>query len=361
MVDMKRIFSRGLLPLAAAMAMATSQGAVAQSADRLYYDIGGASPFSISAGRGHNPHRTGIGVRWNMNATCGNFDIGATVSNQLNGATAGFQNMMGDVVQNAQGAVASLPAMIIQRANPGLYDLLSNGVLQGRMDFDKSKLSCQNMAERMADAAMGDGLMQRAQAERWQAAAASGDGDVVSAQRQVEQAGGDDDVTWVGGERRGGSGQQPMRVVEDTATAGYNLLHGRSDVTSTSPVSGGGGGWGSVATNSGTWSGGGGVAGGGGGGGGECLGGMCTVWGSPTEAAEWTSNVLGEDELQTCNDCEKRTTQAGTGLMRELETEQQDVHQNLVELVNGSQVPSPENLRAVSAGDGLTVSRSVIE
>lgn len=358
---MKRIFSRGLLPLAAAMAMATSLGAVAQSADRLYYDIGGASPFSISAGRGHNPHRTGIGVRWNMNATCGNFDIGATVSNQLNGATAGFQNMMGDVVQNAQGAVASLPAMIIQRANPGLYDLLSNGVLQGRMDFDKSKLSCQNMAERMADAAMGDGLMQRAQAERWQAAAASGDGDVVSAQRQVEQAGGDDGVTWVGGERRGGSGQQPMRVVEDTATAGYNLLHGRSDVTSTSPVSGGGGGWGSVATNSGTWSGGGGVAGGGGGGGGECLGGMCTVWGSPTEAAEWTSNVLGEDELQTCNDCEKRTTQAGTGLMRELETEQQDVHQNLVELVNGSQVPSPENLRAVSAGDGLTVSRSVIE
>ncbi|WP_249978040.1 integrating conjugative element protein [Vreelandella olivaria] len=357
---MKCIFSRSLLPLAAAMAMTASQGAVAQSADHLYYQIGGASPFSISAGRGYNPHRAGIGVRWNMNATCGNFDIGATVSNQLNGATQGFQNMMGQVVQNAQGAVASLPAMIIQRANPGLYDLLSNGVLQGRMDFDRSKLSCQNMAERMADMAMGDSLMQRAQAENWQVAAQS-TSDVVAAQRQVEQSGGDNGVTWVGGQRRGGSGQQPVRVVEDTATAGYNLLHGRSDVTSSAPVSGGGGGWGSVATDNGTWSGGGGVAGGGGGGTGECLGGMCTVWGSPSEAAEWTSKVLGEDELQTCDSCEKRTTQAGTGLMRELETEQQDVHQNLVALVNGSQAPSPENLRAVSAGDGLTVSRSVIE
>lgn len=54
-----------------------------------------------------------------MNATCGNFDIGATVSNQLNGITNGFQNLMGTVVQNAQSAVASLPAMVIQRANPG--------------------------------------------------------------------------------------------------------------------------------------------------------------------------------------------------------------------------------------------------
>ncbi len=356
---MKRTVLRPMLPVVVAMAMMLGQDAFAQSsADDLYYRIGGASPFSISAGRGHNPHATGLGIRWKMNSTCGNFDVGATVSNQLNGVTNGFQNLMGQVIQNAQAAVASLPAMIIQRANPGLYDLLSNGVLQGRMDFDRSKLSCQQMSERMADMAMGQGLHEIAMAENWQTTAESTN-DVVAAQRQVEQTGGNNGVTWVGGQKRGGRNQPPIRVVEDAATAGYNLLHGRSDTTSTAAVSGGGGGWGSVPTNNGNWIGGG--NGSGGGGAGECHGGMCTVWGSPKEASEWTRTVLGEDELQTCQDCEQRQSQAGTGLMRELEREQQEVYEKLVALVSGSEQPTPENLRDVSAGDGLTVSRGVIE
>ncbi|WP_111414528.1 hypothetical protein [Billgrantia lactosivorans] len=355
---MKRTFLSPILPVVAAMAMTLGQDAQAQSfADDLYYDIGGASPFSISAGRGHNPYKTGMGIRWNMNSSCGNFDIGATVSNQLNGHSNGFQNLMGEVVQNAQAAVAQLPAMIIQRANPGLYDLLSNGVLQGRMDFDKGKLSCQQMAERMADAAMGAGLHEMAVAESWQDAATRND-DVVAAQEQVERSGGNGGTTWVGGQRRGGSNQEPIRVVEDVATAGYNLLHGRDDITSKAAVTGGGG-WGSVPTNEGDWIGGG--NGSGGGGNGECQGGMCTVWGSPEDAAEWTIAVIGEDELQTCEDCEKQRSQAGTGLMRELEKEQREVYEKLVALVAGNEPPTPENLREVSAGDGLTVSRGVIE
>ena len=72
---MKRLFLRPMLPMAAVMALTIGNEAVAQSADNLYYQIGGASPFSISAGRGYNPYARGIGVRWNMNATCGNFDI----------------------------------------------------------------------------------------------------------------------------------------------------------------------------------------------------------------------------------------------------------------------------------------------
>ncbi|MCC5902718.1 MAG: integrating conjugative element protein [Halomonas sp.] len=349
------------LSISLASTLLLSQGVQAQSADNLYYQIGGASPFSISAGRGHNPHVTGIGVRWNMKASCGNFDIGATVSNQLNGVTNGFQNMMGQVVQNAQGAVASLPAMIIQRANPGLYDLLSNGVLQGRMDFDRSKLSCQNMADQMADLAMGQGLHKMAVAENWQSTA-QGTNDVVAAQQQVEQSGGNGGTTWVGGQKRGGQGQEPIRVVKDTARAGYNLLHGRTDPTSNETVSGGGAGWGSVPTNNGNWIGGGGTSGSGGGtGGAECRGGMCTVWATPEAASEWTRSVIGDDDLQTCEDCEQRQSQAGTGLMRELEREQEEVFQRLADLVNGSAAPTPESLRDISAGDGLTVSRGVIE
>lgn len=356
----KRCFR--LMPLASALLVGMLSGpAVAQSADALYYQIGGASPFSISAGRGYNPNSRGLGIQWNMNASCGNFDIGATVSNQLNGLTNGFQNLMGQVVQNAQSAVASLPAMIIQRANPGLYDLLSNGVLQGRIDFDRSTLSCRQMSERMADMAMGQGWQQMAMAENWQSVATTNP-DVVAAQEQVDSSGGDDGVTWVGGQRRGGSGQEPIRVVGDTARAGYNLLHGRADTSSSTPIPGGGGGWGSVATNDGSWIGGGAVPGSAGGGGaGNCLGGMCTVWQGPDEAAEWMQTVVGEQSIRTCDGCERSESQAGTGLVRELEREQQQVYETLSDLVSGTLPLTPENLRQVSAGDGLTVSRGVVE
>src|SRR3546814_4543560 len=77
------------------------------------------------------------------------------IQNQLNGITNGFQNIMSSVIQNATSAVASLPALIIQRADPGLYNLLTNGVLQARLDFDRSKLQCRAMAEKMADMAGG--------------------------------------------------------------------------------------------------------------------------------------------------------------------------------------------------------------
>ncbi|WP_342595571.1 hypothetical protein AAGT95_03555 [Salinicola lusitanus] len=353
---------RTLLPLTLSVTLATPMLAQAQSADSLYYDIGGATPFGASAGLSHSPRMTGMGVSWDVNATCGNFDVGSTVSNQLNGVTNGFQNMMGSVVSNATGAVASLPAMIIQRSNPALYDLLTNGVMQGRLDFDKSKLSCQRMSEQLADATVGGQMQQGAMAENWRDIAA-GNTDAVAAQEEAEAQAGNAGRTWVGGQKRGGSGQQPMRVVEDTAKAGYNLLYGRTDPTSDESVSGGGDGWGSVATSSGDWVGGGGIAGGNGGSdssGNDCQGGMCTVWGSPSDAAEWTKKIVGDTELRSCDGCEKSETIAGTGLIRELEEEQSNIHETLVGMINGGEI-TQSKLNDVSAGNGLAVSRGVIE
>lgn len=361
-MKINRLFQPNIRALSLSVLLAVPTIASAQSSDSLYYDIGGASPFSASAGLGHDPLMRGVGVRWNVNAMCGNFDVGSTVSNQLNGITSGFQNLMGSVVQNATGAVASLPAMIIQRSNPGLYDLLTNGVLQGRLDYDKAKLSCQRMSEQLADTTLGGQMQQAAMAENWQDIAAANT-DAVSAQQQAERDAGDKGRTWVGGQKRGGSGQEPMRVVEDTSKAGYNLLYGRTDTTSNAAVTGGGGGWGSASTSSGDWVGGGGIAGSGdgaAGGGGDCVGGMCTLWRTPEEAAAWTKKVVGDTELRSCDGCEKTESIAGTGLIRELEDEQKEIHENLVDMMRGGEITQAK-LDQVSAGEGLAVSRGVIE
>ena len=367
---------RSILSLMLSACLATPLTAQALPADGLYYDIGGASPFGASAGLGYGPKPQGMGVSWNVNATCGNFDVGSTVSNQLNGVTNGFRSMMSDVVTNATGAVASLPAMIIQRSNPALYDLLTNGVMQGRLDFDKSKLSCERISEQLADATVGGKMQQSAKAENWQNIASSNK-DAVSAQKQAERQAGNGGRTWVGGRKRGGSGQQPIRVVEDTAKAGYNLLHGRTDTSSDETIYGGGKGWGSVGTSTGNWVGGGGIAGNRHGSGGgmwgsgtsghsrddrsnECLGGMCTVWGTPREAAEWTKKVVGDTELRSCDGCEKSQTIAGTGLIRELEEDQGKIHDTLVGMLRGGEITQTK-LDDVSAGNDLVVSRQVIE
>ena len=99
------------------------------------YSIGGGSGVHGPRGR-HALHRGRRGVEHNL--ICGDMSIQTTLRNQLNGITNGFQQIMSNVIQSATSAVASLPALIIQRADPGLYNLLTNGVLQARLDFDRS-------------------------------------------------------------------------------------------------------------------------------------------------------------------------------------------------------------------------------
>ncbi len=121
--------------------------------DDVLYSIGGGR--AVSMGGAGNMQSIGVGVGWNSNLICGDMSITTTLQNQLNGITNGFQTIMSNVIQNATAAVASLPALIIQRADPGLYNLLTNGILQARLDFDRSKMTCRAIANRMADMAGG--------------------------------------------------------------------------------------------------------------------------------------------------------------------------------------------------------------
>ena len=105
--------------------------------DDVLYSIGGGR--AVSMGGAGNMQSIGVGIGWNSNLICGDMSITTTLQNQLNGITNGFQQIASNVIQNATSAVASLPALIIQRADPGLYNLLTNGVLQARLDFDRSR------------------------------------------------------------------------------------------------------------------------------------------------------------------------------------------------------------------------------
>ncbi|WNU99019.1 integrating conjugative element protein [Enterobacter sp. DTU_2021_1002640_1_SI_PRY_ASU_LCPMC_013] len=330
---------RGLLVYALT---AASSGVVAQTSvndyglqhrgsvigDDVLYSIGGGRAVSMTGAA--NMRSIGVGTGWNSNLICGDMSLTTTLQNQLNGITNGFQTIMSNVIQNATSAVASLPALIIQRADPALYNLLSNGVLQARLDFDRSKLTCRAIANRMADTAGGQlGWDQLAEGMALKKAVASTD--AVSAIEEAESSKGNEGVPWVGGNNAGGTGQAPVRVVADVTRAGYNLVNGRS-IDDTSSI------------DSGSC--------------GDRL--TCQTWSSPQAAVTWATRVLGEQEQRTCESCTKTQTTPGVGLTPLIQEEYEARLEILQELISGSQPMSFDNLQKASS-TSLPITRGVIE
>lgn len=296
--------------------------------DDVLYSIGGGS--AVTMGSAGNMESIAVGMGWQNNLVCGNMNLSQTLENQLNGATQGFQNIMSSVVHNATSALASMPALILQRSRPDVYNLLSNGILQARLDYDRSKSTCRAIADKMADIAgeqMGWGKLAEGQA---MSKTLTTNSDAVAAIDQVERTGGNHGVTWVGGERAGGSGQQPIRIVGDVTKAGYNLLTSRP-VDDTSSIS-------EDSCNNGL---------------------VCNVWSSPQEATAFATRVLGEQQQQTCDSCPKTVTAAGVGLSPLIQETYDTKLQALQELLNGSKTMTLENLAAASS-NSLPVTRGVI-
>ncbi|KWV84229.1 integrating conjugative element protein [Pseudomonas fluorescens] len=298
--------------------------------DRVMYTVGGGSTVGSPSSL-YRPSGLGVGGSWRANMMCGNMSLTNTLQNQLNGVTEGFQQIMGSIVQNATQAVMSLPALIIQRANPGLYELLSNGVMQGRIDFDRSKLTCQAMAEKMADKVGQASWGALAKNQEMQGNLEQTGGDAVAAVRNTEVRNGNNGVSWVGGQKAGGSGQPPIRVTADVVRAGYNLLHNRTMDDSTSISSS------------------------------DCLGGaICQTWTSPQEESDWAVRVLGESEVATCDSCETLRATAGSGLTPLIQEAYNERLKALQGLLSGSLPPIPDNL-AKASSPMLPVTRGVVE
>jgi len=296
--------------------------------DDVLYSIGGGRAVTMTGAA--NMRSIGVGIGWNSNLICGNMSIEATIRNQLNGITRGFQQIMSEVIQNATSAVASLPALIIQRADPGLYNLLTNGVLQARLDFDRSKLTCRAIANRLADLAGGQlGWDQIAEGLVLKRAVQSTD--AVSAIEEAEESKGNEGVPWVGGNNAGGQNQPPVKIIADVTRAGYNLVNGR-DVEDTS----------SVDTS-------------------NCSDRLsCETWKSPQEAVDWATRVLGETEQRTCEDCTKTQTSPGVGLTPLIQEEFDARWGSLQQLIDGTVPLSFENLQAASGGS-MPITRGVVE
>ncbi len=306
--------------------------------DSLFYSIGGGTVLSLPPSS-VNMEKIGLGISWNNDLMCGNFNLSTTVKNQLNGATDGFKDMMSNVINGATGAVMSYPAMIIQRANPGLYELITNGMLQANVAFNKAQLNCQTMSKKLADYTLSGKLTQTAIGEEFQNIISS-TSDAVLADNSVKKSTGKEGIKWVGGQQRGGAGQKAIKPTYDIAKAGYNILN-KLSATSDAAVSSS-----------------------------ACRGALCQKYTTSVEAADAVVKVLGDRSLRTCinsSECssgglenEPGASTPGEGFSRMLDKTAKENQDILVKLVNGNLASNANNLATLKTGE-LTVTRGVIQ
>ena len=293
-----------------------------------YYEIGGADPVSLPARRDITSLRLGGSVDLSLGYSCGVFDPVAAVSNGLNNIGSGVDDMMDAMTQAASSAIAALPALILQRANPGLYDLFQNALLKAEATMQIATKSCETME---AEIAQGKNpyadLITLSKGNDWKYEMGIGGNDAVTAKESVEDSNGENGVPWIKGSA-GGAGQPPLHLTGDIVEAGYNInLNQRVDEAGPLP---------DLEDSR-----------------------LLAVWPTPLTAREWVVSVIGDNIVTTCDGCAKDSV-PGTGLIPVKYNEQQQLADSFADLMSNDAALTRENLESVSA-PGVAITREVIE
>jgi integrating conjugative element protein (TIGR03755 family) len=199
-----------------------------------YYQIGGAKAVSAVANPGAKSLKLGGNLDLSHIYSCGNFDPIAGLTNILGNAKGQVMVAFGGLISAATSAIAALPAYILQRAAPGLYDLYQNAVIRGEAALEVANASCEQMEQEVRN---GKNPYERfinvAKGFDWKAqmgngTANSATSDVKTAKETVEANNGSNGIPWLGGQYAGGTAQAPVLAITDTVKAGYNIELGHA-------------------------------------------------------------------------------------------------------------------------------------
>ena len=294
-----------------------------------YYQIGGAQPVRAAA----NPSVATVGVdgdaQLSMGYSCGKFDPVASVAHTLNQVKDGVDDIVTAMTTAATGAIASLPSLILQRANPGLYDLMQNSLVRAELQLDVATKSCEHI-----EAAIANGknpyqdLVVISRGNAWKRTLGFGSTTAATAKKTVDEEAGKSGVPWIFGVDSGGQAQQPIEIVGDLTHAGYNLTLNRS-VNDASAL---------VANDTQP---------------------ITQIWSSPNDARSWVVETFGEQVLTTCESCKKQAA-PGRGLLPEIKETQDSLTTELEALTSTDNPPTLDDLKVVSA-PGIVITREVIE
>ena len=165
--------------------------------------------------------------------SCGSFDPFDSVEAMINSAIKKFKQLPQMFVQAAQGAVAGLPAYILNKINPSLYNVVTKQIDEAFKLFEINFKDCQTIEREIA---LGQNPYQSfvmaGIGDRMRLETQYGEGTIDERMLQVRTQGPSNGVVMSAGKRYGGDGQKPIEATKDVLTSGVNLLTDR-DVSNT--------------------------------------------------------------------------------------------------------------------------------
>ncbi len=293
---------------------------------RTYYKIGGSSPQFIPPTRDLTTFTLGFGLGL-TGLECGRFDPRVSLKENFDDLKQGIDDAV-DAMQNAaQSAIASLPGLILMKANADLYQLFSEGLHRYNLKFELATKDCQNLREE-GESGMNPfaDWVNVSAANTWKVGAGTSGVNIEDVKKSVETDPGATPITWIDGQQKAGKNVGPIELLSDVVTAGGNLLSQRNP-TDLTPF---------AANKS-----------------------ISEVFKTPQDMRDWVGDVLGEVYISTCKNCQKGA-KPGRGLGAQVEVESWRKIFLLDPLVKGNKELSRENLSEVSV-PGLVITKQVIE
>ncbi|PIZ05148.1 MAG: integrating conjugative element protein [Gammaproteobacteria bacterium CG_4_10_14_0_8_um_filter_38_16] len=326
---------------------AGDEGLIPAVGSGFYYKMGGGDDVPLPAfyNVSYIPLSANGSVGFGFD--CGVFNPVTSITNSLNEIKNSAMNVEQEVLSAATGAVTEFPLYELSRADPNLYNLITNAMSGAQEDMAISTKSCEVM---QSEIGAGENPYanwgQISLGNRWQqdigTAELSGNGDINEARQDVSQDAGKTGVPWVntGGSfelgagptpHAGGVGQPVIHVIHDTAMAGYNVIV--NDTQSSFKSSGFLG---------------------------DTQSEIQKVFPTSTAAADWITNVVGDETITTYNGGQK-TSQPGAGLYSDIEYETQQVLPKLQALVTNETPVSDKSALSALGSSGTAISPQVIE
>ncbi len=160
--------------------------------------------------------------------SCGQFDPFDSVEQMIQSAIAKFKQLPQMFVQAAQAAVAGLPAYLLNKINPSLYNVVTKQLDEAFKLFEINFKDCQTIEREIA---LGQNpyqsLVMAGIGDRMRVEMGFGSGTIDDRMQQVRTQGPSNGIVLSEGKRYGGEGQPPIEATKNVLTAGINLLTDR--------------------------------------------------------------------------------------------------------------------------------------
>ncbi len=269
-------------------------------------------------------------LNWNIGADCSGFDAGISVEGMMNDLDSQFNRLQRDAVNAMKGFVTRLPMLLIQRMDPGLYELINNGIIKGEDIFNLSVQSCESMSANFSQNGFG-ALANESTYFDFSSSLVSDPNkkktDIVETMKEKGSSKGEAGVPKLSGGNCGNKASNPCRPVDDVVKAGVDIAFKKSldeKVSAIKPKS---------------W--------------------IKNVFNSSSEAEDWILKTLGTVEYGTCKKCTQYDETVGTGVYDDIANEARNIADDIAEIVDSGKVPTRSQLINISVND-MFVDENVI-